>query len=200
MKDKKNDKRSLDARSTHITVQNTDSRWYQMWSYTADGHLHTDKALGQNVEWFAHIASKTDTEMRQTYRENSKKDEDYQKWDIVYADEMPDQSKGYNALWGWHINREFHIVSEFGENRMLDTVSNRVVIKTRNHRDSQVWRFDMTYRTLKCKGYSTAWSHSLDMRNKWMYVYGTGSQWHQLFRYNKQTKQVYNQNGKVLDV
>jgi hypothetical protein len=38
------------------------------------------------------------------------------------------------------------------------------------------------------------------MRNTWMYVYGTGSQWHQLFRYNTQTKQVYNQNGKVLDL
>jgi len=138
--------------------------------------------------------------MRNTYRENKKVDEDYQKWDIVYTDDMPDQSKGYNALWGWHINREFHIVSEFGENRMLDLVSNRGVIKTRNHRDTQIWRFDMTYRTLKNKGYSTAWSHSLDMRNKWTYVYGTGSQWHQLFRYNKQTKQIYNQNGKVLDI
>jgi len=28
MKDKKNDKRVLDARSTHLTVQNMDSRWY----------------------------------------------------------------------------------------------------------------------------------------------------------------------------
>jgi len=64
MKDKKNDKRVLDCRSTHITVQNLDSRWYQMWSYTADGHLHTDKALGANTEWFAHVASKTDSEMR----------------------------------------------------------------------------------------------------------------------------------------
>jgi hypothetical protein len=58
----------------------------------------------------------------------------------------------------------------------------------------------MTYRTLKSKGYSTAWSHSLDMRNQWMYVYGTGSQWHQLFRYNTQSKQIYNQQGKVLDI
>jgi hypothetical protein len=77
-----------------------------------------------------------------------------------------------------HINRPFHIISEFGENRFLDQVSNRGVIKTRNGKDSQIYRFDMTYRTIKCKGYSTAWSHSLDMRNQWMYVYGTGSQWH----------------------
>jgi hypothetical protein len=33
-----------------------------------------------------------------------------------------------------------------------------------------------------------------------MYVYGTGSQWHQLFRYNVQTHEFYNQRGKVLDI
>jgi hypothetical protein len=148
----------------------------------------TDKSLGANNEWYVHVYGKTDAEMRQVYRENKKVDEDYQKWDIVYADAMVDQSSGYNAEWGWHINREFHIVSRFGTGKFLDTVSNRVVIKTHNHRDSQIFRFDMTYRTLKTKGYSTAWSHSLDMRNKWMYVYGTGSQWHQLFKYNKETK------------
>jgi len=98
------------------------------------------------------------------------------------------------------INRPFHVVSMVGEKRFLDTVSNRVVLKTRNGRDSQVWRFDMQYRTLKNKGYSTAWSHSLDMRNSWMYVYGTGSQWHQLFRYNPKTRQLYNQRGKVMDI
>jgi hypothetical protein len=46
MKDKKNDKRCLDARSTHLTIQNMDSRWYQMFTLTPTGHLHTDKALG----------------------------------------------------------------------------------------------------------------------------------------------------------
>jgi hypothetical protein len=113
--------------------------------------------------------------MRAVYRENKKVDEDYQKWNIVYADEMDTLTSGYSSEWGWHIMREFHIVSDYGQHRFLDLVSNRVVIKTHNHRDSQIFRFDMQYRTLKCKGYSTAWSHSLDMRNKWMYVYGTGS-------------------------
>ena len=201
IKDRNNQKRSMDFRSTHITVQNTDSRWYQMISYSPSGHLFTDKSLGANQEWYAHVQSKTDSEMRATYRENSKKDEDYQKWDIVYVDEAMNLDSGFAAEWGWHIMREFHIISDYGENRFLDLVSNRAVIKTHNHRDSQIFRFDMTYRTLKSKGYSTAWSHSLDMRNSnWLYVYGTGSQWHQLFRYNQQTKQIYNQNGKVLDI
>jgi hypothetical protein len=105
---------------------------------------------------------------------------------------LKDETKGYSKDWGWHINREFHIVSDFADGKFVDLYSNRAVLKTPNGRDSQVFRFDMQYRTLKCKGYSTAWSHSLDMRNTWMYVYGTGSQWHQLFKYNKQTKQVWN--------
>jgi len=99
----------------------------------------------------------------------------YQLWDIIYQDEAQDLTKGYAEEWGLHINREFLIQSEFESGRFIDLVSNRGVIKTRNGRDSQVWRFDMQYRTLKNKGYSTAWSHSLDMRNKWIYVYGTGS-------------------------
>jgi len=193
MKDRNNYKRSLDARSTHLTIQNTDSRWYQMFTLTPTGHLHTEGEGSSKTQWYTNVYGKTDAEMRQVYRENKKVDEDYQKWDIVYIDEPFVQEEGFNDEWGWHVNREMHIISEFGENRMLDLISNRVVIKTHNHRDSQVFRFDMTYRTLKSKGYSTAWSHSLDMRNQWMYVYGTGSQWHQLFRYNSQTKQIFNQ-------
>jgi len=38
--------RSLDSRSGHITVQITDSRYYQLWNYENDGHLYTKKAQG----------------------------------------------------------------------------------------------------------------------------------------------------------
>jgi hypothetical protein len=74
--------------------------------------------------------------MRAVYRENKKVDEDYQKWDIVYLNEAKDQTKGFAEEWGLHINRPFHIISEFGENRFIDLVSNRAVIKTRNGKDS----------------------------------------------------------------
>jgi hypothetical protein len=36
---------------------------------------------------YAVVQSKIDAEMRAVYRETKKVDEDYQKWDIVYADE-----------------------------------------------------------------------------------------------------------------
>jgi hypothetical protein len=174
-----------------------------MFTYSPSGHLYTDVGEGYNKQNFAVVYGNVDAENRQVYREHTKKtdgDNWYQLWDIVYVDEAPNLEEGYAEEWGMHINRPFHIISEFGENRFLDLVSNRGVIKTRNGRDTQVFRFDMRYRTLKNKGYSTAWSHSLDMRNQWMYVYGTGSQWHQLFRYNVQTRQFYNQRGKVLDI
>jgi hypothetical protein len=74
--------------------------------------------------------------MRAVTRENKKVNEDYQKWDIVYVNEAKDQEKGFADEWGLHINRPFHIISEFGENRFIDLVSNRAVIKTRNGRDS----------------------------------------------------------------
>jgi hypothetical protein len=99
-----------------------------------------------------------------------------------------------------YINRPFRIASEVGEKKVLDLVSNRGVIKTQTDRKTQVFKFDWKTRTIKSQGYSTEWSHSLDMRNQWMYVYGTGSQWHQLFRYNKNTKQFYNQRGKIMDL
>jgi hypothetical protein len=64
MADRKNDKRVLDVRSTHITIQNMDSRWYQLFTYTPDGHLMTDKSLGADKEWYVHVYGKTDAEMR----------------------------------------------------------------------------------------------------------------------------------------
>jgi len=193
---------SLDNRGGHVTIQKTDSRWYQLWNYLESGHLETDTAVGANQKMYAVVQSKVDAENRAVYRENKKVDEDYQKWNIVYADsdEGKEKDSGYNKEWGLHINRPFHIVSEVGQNRHLDLVSNRCVIKTRSNRKTQVFKFDWTTKTIKSLGYSTEWSHSLDMRNTWMYVYGTGSQWHQLFRYNNGTKQFYNQRGNVLDL
>jgi hypothetical protein len=149
-----------------------------MIEYLPSGHLMVDTAQGNNNKWYAVVYGNHDSEGRQVYRENTKKtsgDNIYQLWDIVYSDVAQDLTKGYAEEWGMHINRPFLIQSEFGEGRFLDLVSNRGVIKTRNGRPTQVFRFDMQYRTLKSKGYSTTWSHSLDMRNQWMYVYGTGS-------------------------
>ena len=144
--------RSLDTRSGHVTVQITDSRYYQMFTYAESGHLFTKKSEGSSNENYCVVQSNVDSEGRAVYREHTRKtsgDNWYQLWDIIYVDEAPNLEKGFADEWGMWINRPFHIVSEFGENRYLDLVSNRVVIKTRNSRESQLFRFDMKYRTIK---------------------------------------------------
>lgn len=120
------------------------------------------------------------------------------KWKIVYVDEAPKMTEGFNEDFGMYIGSEFKLISGYG--KALDLNSNRIVIKDQSDSKTQLFKFDGKTRTIKVKGYSTEWSHSLDMRNQWMYVYGTGSQWHQLFKYNRKTRQLYNQRGKVLDV
>jgi len=62
--DRKQDKRSMDFRSTHITVQNTDSRWHQMIEYLPSGHLMVDTANGNNNKWYAVVYGNHDSEGR----------------------------------------------------------------------------------------------------------------------------------------
>jgi hypothetical protein len=58
-----------------------------------------------------------------------------------------------------------------GEHRMVDIIeNNRVAIKTRNSRKSQLWYFDGVSKTIKTKHND----QSLDMRNTDVYIYGTG--------------------------
>jgi hypothetical protein len=123
-----------------------------MWTYADSGHLYTDKSRDTQNQYFAVVYANVDAENRQVYRETTRKesgDNWYQLWDIVYVDSAPNLEEGFASEWGMYINRPFHIISEFGENRFLDLVSNRGVIKTRNGRDSQIFRFDMRYRTIK---------------------------------------------------
>jgi hypothetical protein len=110
-----------------------------MWTYADSGHLFTDKSQGSTHQWFATVQGNHDSENRAVYRENNKKttgDNWYQLWDIVYVDAAPNLEEGFADDWGMYINRPFHIVSEFGENRFLDLISNRGVIKMANHRDT----------------------------------------------------------------
>lgn len=86
MKDKKNSKRSLDVRGSHVTVQNTDSRWYQLFKYETSGHLHSSKSLGAAHDYYVVVQGNVDAENRAVYRENTRKDDYYQKWKIVYSD------------------------------------------------------------------------------------------------------------------
>jgi hypothetical protein len=62
-----------------------------------------------------------------------------QKWDIIYADEYPEEPKKgeLNKDFGLYVERPFYVISELGENRYLDLINNRnMVIKTSNGRNT----------------------------------------------------------------
>jgi hypothetical protein len=60
-----------------------------------------------------------------------------QQWDIIYADEYPEEPKKgeLNKEFGLYVDRTFHVVSQLPSNRYLDLINNRnFVIKTPNGR------------------------------------------------------------------
>jgi hypothetical protein len=67
-----------------------------------------------------------------------------QQWDIVYADEYPQEPKKgeLNNDFGLYVERDFYAVSMLRDNRYLDLINNKnMVIKTPNGRKTQVWYF-----------------------------------------------------------
>merc|ERR1711881_84437 len=67
-----------------------------------------------------------------------------QQWDLIYADEYPEEPKKgeLNKQFGLYVERPFYIVSQLPANRYLDLINNRqMVIKTPNGRKTQTWYF-----------------------------------------------------------
>jgi hypothetical protein len=77
-----------------------------------------------------------------------------QQWDIIYADEYPDEpTKGeLNKDFGLYVERPFYITTALNSRRYLDLINNRnMVIKTPNGRNTQIWYFDQRTLTIKTK-------------------------------------------------
>jgi hypothetical protein len=77
-----------------------------------------------------------------------------QQWDVIYADEYPEEPKKgeLNEDFGLYVERDFYVVSELGSNRYLDLINNRnMVIKTSAGRKTQVWYFDQKSMTIKTR-------------------------------------------------
>jgi hypothetical protein len=79
-----------------------------------------------------------------------------QQWDIVYADEYPEEPKKgeLNKDFGLYVERPFYIVSELASNRYLDwdaLKTRNLYIKTPNGRNTQEWWFDQKTLTIKTK-------------------------------------------------
>lgn len=64
--------RSLDSRSGHITIQPTDSRYYQMWTLDNEGYLYTKKSRDHGHDNYMVVQGNHDSEGRAVYREHNK--------------------------------------------------------------------------------------------------------------------------------
>ena len=112
---------------------------------------------------------------------NAKKNQRYQKWNIVYLDTKGrDKIKGMNTNFGFFINRPFYIVSKMWMSRVVEIVGGRnLVIKSRVHgRNTQQWIFDQKSKTIKSVAYK---GRSFDIQNSGtssnMQAWTTNSRW-----------------------
>jgi len=73
-----------------------------------------------------------------------------QKWKIVYADTVTEQTKGLNKDFGFFVNRPFYIRSRLPSGRMAECQSGIVYQKRwRSGNTSQQWFFDPTTKTIR---------------------------------------------------
>jgi hypothetical protein len=104
-----------------------------------------------------------------------------QEWDIIYADDMPDEPKKgeLSEDFGLYVERPFHIVSQMPGRRYIDVIDGKkVVIKTTNSFDSQVWYFDQVTKTIRNKQYANvSLSAKNSGRDRRMEIYSTSSGW-----------------------
>jgi hypothetical protein len=103
-----------------------------------------------------------------------------QQWDLIYADEYPDEpTKGQlNKEFNFYVQRPFYIVSQMGSGRYLELIDGRnVVIKTRNERTSQLWYFDQVSKTVKNKSNNQSFDITSSGKSKNLQCWSTNSGW-----------------------
>jgi membrane carboxypeptidase/penicillin-binding protein PbpC len=105
-----------------------------------------------------------------------------QQWDIVYADEYPEEPKKgeLNKDFGLYVERPFYIVSELASNRYLDwdaLKTRNLYIKTPNGRNTQEWYFDQKSLTIKTKHNNQSWEIRNKGKTNQMEIMATNSGW-----------------------
>lgn len=126
-----------------------------------------------------------------------------QKWDIIYADDMPQEEpkKGeLNQEFGFYVARPFHVISQMPGRRYLDIDGGRnIVIRRESKKDTQVWYFDQKSKTIKSQKNNESFDIQNAGKSNNMQIWRTNGNWFQQFRLIGMT--IMNvKNGKVLDV
>jgi hypothetical protein len=173
IKSKKWTNKSLQFHGGWLYVRPTNSRHYQMFRYV-NGNI-----VGVRDKRVFDVSNYSDTEGRRVgfYRRHNKSN---QQWDIVYADEWKaDPKKGeLNTDFNLIVEKPFYAISGLGSGKYLDILGRNMVIKTRNGRQSQLWYFDQSTRTIKSmqhKGWS--WDIRGSGRSGQMQAWNTNSRW-----------------------
>ena len=103
-----------------------------------------------------------------------------QQWDIIYADEYPEEPKKgeLNKEYGLYVERPFYVVTAMASHRYLDLINNRnMVIKTPNGRNTQIWWFDQKSLTIKTKLNNQSWDIQSSGKTNNMQIWSTNSGW-----------------------
>jgi len=103
-----------------------------------------------------------------------------QQWEIIYVDEYPEEPKTgqMDKTWGLRVGTPFHIKSGLASGRYIDHLSRKMVIKTPNERNTQLFYFN--YRTKTIASFNNkGWSFDIvsSGRSNRMQMYNTNSGW-----------------------
>jgi len=102
-----------------------------------------------------------------------------QQWDIIYADEYPEEPKKgeLNEDFGLYVERPFYIVTQMNSHRYLDILGNNFVIKTPNGKNTQIWYFHQQSLTIRTKSNNQSWNIQSNGGGQNMHITSTNSNW-----------------------
>jgi hypothetical protein len=149
-----------------------------------------------------HVQGNVDAENRNIEAQN-KNNGINQQWDIVYADEWKGEpGKGeLNEKFGIYVERDFHVVSQLPENRLLDLMGTRnMIIKTDVGTVTQKWYFHQQSLTIRSRANNQSWDIKSAGKTKDMQIWSTNSGWFQIFVYSGEHFCNIQESNRCLDV
>jgi hypothetical protein len=103
-----------------------------------------------------------------------------QQWDLIYADEYPDEpTKGeLNKEFNFYVERDFYIQSQMGTQRYLSVINNKeTVIKTPNGQKYQIWYFHQKTKTVRTRLNNKSFDIVNSGKTTALQVWATNSAW-----------------------
>jgi hypothetical protein len=178
------------GQSTNMQIWKTNNRWFQMFKYVGD---RFQNERGQ----FVSVQNKDNIGVQKSANGW------LSRWNVRYVKDEQNYIDGeFHPRYGFYCNRPFFIVSK-KDSRYLESISAKVVTKTRNGHTYQNWRFNCKTETMML--HTTNQSFMLDQGGRRNLVRTSGinkntryTQWYGQFQY-KDEMIVNTKNGQVVD-